>query len=59
MADLIDCPADKREMLIEALADEVSEMSTREKAFLLLEAMDIREMLERAGEVCGDGREIH
>ncbi len=56
MADLKDCPADKREALVEALSDEVSEMSTREKAFLLLEAMDFEEMLERAGECESSGR---
>lgn len=56
MADLNDIPADKREALIGELMDEVGDMSAKELAFLLLDAMDISEALERAGECESSGR---
>lgn len=55
MADLSEAPALKREGLMAALAEEVADMSSRELAFLLLDAMSVEEMLERCSEVSPDG----
>lgn len=59
MADLTDIPADKREEFIADLMDEVGDMSTKELAFLLLDAMDLDEALERAAECESDGQARH
>jgi hypothetical protein len=59
MADLKDIPADKREELIGELMIEVADMSSKELAFLLLDAMSTDEALERASECESDGQARH
>jgi hypothetical protein len=53
-ADLERVPAEWREALLEELIDEVNDMSSRELAFLLLEAMDQDELDERVRELAED-----
>jgi hypothetical protein len=57
-ADLERVPAEWREALMGKLVDEVNDMSSRELAFLLLEAMDQDELDERVRELAEDSPDL-
>jgi hypothetical protein len=57
MALLDNCAPEWREALMAELMQEAADMSSRELAFLLLDAMDDDEMQERIGELAQDSPE--